>query len=84
MTDDSRPEQPALPFDHAASPSAPSDGLVCALGHPWRVHYDGTGCSGCEAETARLRAAFAASVAAGQHLPSGHTPEEWRRRCLSR
>jgi len=73
----SDPEQPVSPDDPAAPPSAPSDGRVCAFGTPWQAHFDGTGCSACEADTAKLRAEFAASVAAGEHYRSGHTPEEW-------
>lgn len=70
-------EQPVPVDDPATSPSSPWDGLVCANGQPWVVHFDGTGCSACAADTAQLQAEHAASIAAGTHYRSGHTPEEW-------
>lgn len=37
----------------------------------------GDRCPGCDAFTAEFRAGYEASVAAGDHYRSGHTPEEW-------
>lgn len=63
--------------DHEAPSAAPSAVGACAFGTPWLAHFDGTGCPACDQETARLRAEYAAIVAAGAHYRSGHTPEEW-------
>lgn len=54
----------------------------CAFGVPWRQHFEGNSCPACEAESARLQAAFDAAVASGEYDRQGYTPAE--RRALQR
>lgn len=62
----------------AAIPVAPSTGLACAFGTPWLAHFDGTGCSACDAFTSAGQVAFAAGVAAGRWDRDGYKPGEYK------
>lgn len=60
--------QMALPL------SVPDPRVTCAFGAIWPCDP----CAGCQAESARLSAQFAADVAAGRYDAEGYTPAERR------